>query len=413
APGILGGTGMDYAANLAANRAGTAEAQSAHPADAMAGNIAGSLPYAALPLEGIGGAALAGGVSGAASSPDWSNAGQTAGNAALGAGIGGAVGAAGKVAGVALGRLAPAAADASIPTAETIGPMVSDAYRQVKDLGAAYTPEAYGSLVAKINSDARAANINPKLNPRAAAAIESMQDHADAALQSGQPVTLTDLDQLRQFVNRNVTSSIEPSERYFGNQIRSNIDDFIASAGPDQMAAGAGPDAAAAIRNARDLAQRQFKAADLASALESADLRAASTYSGGNADNAIRQNMRRLYEGGNWTPQEAALAERTIRGGPGQGLLRYVGKTLNPSGIVGAGELLTGLTGHPAALGVGALGYGAKKASEALTNANARNLMATILRGGTRGPTPASVNLSPYSNALAAALAGYTGGGQR
>ena len=95
-------------------------------------------------------------------------------------------------------------------------------------------------------------------------------------------------------------------------------------------------------------------------------------------------------------------AERTIRGGPGQGALRYVGKTFNPSGIIGAYEGLDALSGHPASLAAGAIGAGAKAASTALTNANARNLMATILRGGTAAPPKPPVNLSPLARALAA-----------
>lgn len=402
APSILGGTGQDYGANLAANRADTAAAQGAHPGDTLAGNIASAVPYAALAPEGLLGAAGAGAVANAASSPDWSDLGQTGMSALEGGALGGGLGVAGRALGAGLGKLAPAAVDASTPTAETIGPMTSAAYQNVKDLGAAYTPEAYSGLVQKIAADAKDANLNPKLNPRASAAIEAMQSHADSALQSGTPITLTDIDQLRQFVNRNVTSATEPSERYFGNQIRGNIDNFVANAGPDQMASGAGPDAAAAIRNARDLAQRQFKASDLADTLGSADLRAASTYSGGNADNAIRQNMRRLYEGGNWTPEEAAQAERTIRGGPGQDTLRYVGKMLAPSGAIGAAEIIPAMHGYPAGLAGAAIGAGAKAASTAMTNANARNLMATILAGGKAAPPKPPVNLSPLANALAA-----------
>jgi hypothetical protein len=47
APSILGGTGQDYGTNLATNRADTAAAQTAHPADTMAGEIAGTLPCGA------------------------------------------------------------------------------------------------------------------------------------------------------------------------------------------------------------------------------------------------------------------------------------------------------------------------------------------------------------------------------
>jgi hypothetical protein len=257
------------------------------------------------------------------------------------------------------------------------------------------SPQAYGDLVQKIASDAKDANINPKLNPRADAAIEYMQSQ-----KSGNPITLTDLDQVRQFVNRNVTQNPEPSERYFGNQIRSNIDDFIQNAGPEHMAAGTGDEAAAAIQNARDLDTRAVKSQALADALQNAGLRAGSTSSGGNIDNVTRQNLRSVFQKGNFTPDESAQFTNTIMGGPVQNTMRTVVKILNPSGFVGAGEIASMLAGHPAGLAAAAVGYGAKKA------ANTQRLLATILNGGTP-PSPLPPANMP---ALARALAAYGGG---
>lgn len=402
-PAMLGGTGQDYGTNLAANRADTAAAQAAHPADAMSGNIAGAVPYAMLAPGGILGAAGAGAVSGAASSPDWSNLPQTGLSALEGGALGGGIGATAKGIGAGINAFRGAPVDASVPTLDTIEPMKTAAYKAADDLGAAYTPQAYSDLVSKIASDASDAKLNPKLNPRAAAAIEDMQTHADSALSSNTPITLTDLDQVRQFVNRNVTSNAESSERYFGNQIRNNIDEFIANAGPDQMAGEAGPDAAAAIQNARDLNTRYMKSQALVDALNKADNRASTTYSGGNLDNATRQQVRRLAEGRTaWTPDESAQLQTAMRGGPVQNALRYAGKVMAPSGLVGAGELGALVAGHPAALGFAGAGLGAKAASTALTEANTRNLMATILRGGTAAPSSQPMNLSPLANVLAA-----------
>jgi hypothetical protein len=67
-PEFLGGTGQNYAANLAANRAVTAHEQAQHPADAVAGNLAGGLPLLAVP--GVGGAGIMGACAAAPSLAD-------------------------------------------------------------------------------------------------------------------------------------------------------------------------------------------------------------------------------------------------------------------------------------------------------------------------------------------------------
>ena len=237
----------------------------------------------------------------------------------------------------------------------------------------------------------------------------------DAAVTNGTPITLTQLDQARQFVNRNVTNNPEPSERYFGNQIRNNIDEFIANAGPEHMAeafpilrAALAPSTAAqeladAIQNARELNTRYMKSQALSDALERAGNRTASTYSGGNLDNATRQQVRRLAEGRTaWTPDESAQLQTAMKGGRLQNYLRYAGKVMNPSGLIGAGELGALVAGHPSALAIAGAGYGAKTGANALTEANTRALMNTILRGGTAAPPVPSVNLSPLAKALAA-----------
>jgi hypothetical protein len=285
--------------------------------------------------------------------------------------------------------------------------MKNQAYQAADALGVSYQPEAFAGLVNKIKSDASAANIDPDLHRGAASVINNLSRTAD----EGNPITLTQLDQKRQLVSRDASGT--PADQFFGNQIRSNIDNFIQNAPPDAMASGSGPDAAAAIQTARNLNTRYAKSEALNDALEHAKDLAGGSGSGANLDNATRQAMRRAQDSQyGWTPDEAALLQQGIRGTPGQNALRTVGK-LAPTGLIGGLEVLGGGAGALAHGAVGAAvpaaiagtGMLSKAAADAMTRANARNLMATILRGGTRAPTPAPVNLSPYSNALAAALA--------
>jgi hypothetical protein len=89
--------------------------------------------------------------------------------------MGGAIGMGGEWLGGQLGKLAPAAADATVPTVETIGAMKNAAYKAVDELGVAYSPEAFSGLVGKITDDARAANIDPDLHRGAASVISNLQ----------------------------------------------------------------------------------------------------------------------------------------------------------------------------------------------------------------------------------------------
>lgn len=405
APSILGGNDRAYAGNLAENRAATEQAQQAHPADAMAGNIGAAVPYAMLAPEGVLGATVAGTIAGGANSPDWSNWQQTAKDAAIGGAAGGVLGKGGEWLGGQLGKLAPAAVDASVPTFETIGAMKNQAYKAADELGVSYSPEAFSGLVGKITDDARAANLDPDIHRGAASVIGNLQRTAE----NGEPITLTQLDQKRQLVSRDASGT--PADQFFGNQIRSNIDNFIANAGPDAMASGSGPEAAAAIQNARRLNTIYAKSEALNDQLEHARDLAGTSGSGANLDNKMRAAMRMTQDArGGWTPDEAALLQTGIRGGTGQNLLRKVGR-LAPTGIplgmealsAGGGYLAHGGAGAAVPLAIGGIGAASRGAADYMTNANARNLMATILAGGTKAPSAPPVNLSP----LAAGLAGY------
>lgn len=396
------GNDQGYSQNLADVRQAGQTASGASPGFALAGQIA---PAALFPGT-VAGAAGVGALEGLSSSPDFSDYRTTLANTLMGGGVGAGAGMAGKAIGAGLGKLVPSTVDASIPTLETIGSMKNAAYKAADDLGVAYTPQAIQGLADKIASDAAAARINPLVHPKAAGTIDTI----NSAAASEQPMTLTQLDQLRQVVGRDLGKGSGDAEKFFGNQIRGNIDNFIQSAGPEAMASGAGPEAAAAIATARDLAQRSFKAEALNEQLEHAKDLTGGSGSGANLDNATRQAMRRTQDTkGGWTPDEAAQLQQGIRGGTGQNLLRQVGR-LAPTGLMGGlealsgvgGALVHGIPGAAVPAAVGGVGQLAKSSADYMTNANARNLLATILRGGTAAPPKPPVDLSGLAKALAA-----------
>jgi hypothetical protein len=158
-----------------------------------------------------------------------------------------------------------------------------------------------------------------------------------------------------------------------------------------------------ALTQARALWSQLAKANTVTGAVDSAALRAASTGTGGNIDNATRQNLRRVYENGRgFTPDENDALLTAVRGTPGQNALRLVGR-LAPTGVVsggigasigaGAGSALGGPAG--AAVGsfaVPAVGQAAKMTADRMTGNNVQNLLDIIMAGGSRAATQARPN---------------------
>ena len=301
-----------------------------------------------------------------------------------GALLGAAFGAGGNVLGEALaaGGRALAGKKPSM-SADDLRAAKTAAYQQVDASGARYAPNAFDNMVATMAQDAKSANISPMRHPKAVSMMEEIQGLA------GTSPTLTQLDQLRQVIRRDVANATDAAEAFFGRKMIENIDNFIGAADGADMAAGSGPDAARVIGEARDLNTRFRKTEAVNDAVEAARLRAGSTGSGGNADNATRQEMRRLLQKGtNWTPDETDALETIIMGGRGQNALRLAGK-LAPQGnglmtALNVGHLVANpLIATPMAIAA----TGAKFAADRATGNNIDDLLEIIASGG-RAPSP-------------------------
>src|SRR5690606_33199213 len=153
--------------------------------------------------------------------------------------------------------------------------------------------------------------------------------------------------QLRQQVRRDLVQG-DKGEAHFGEMFIDVIDDFITKTAPSRVAAGAGDDAAnGAIPAGRTTHSLLRRSETLASAMTAARLRAASSGSGGNIDNSIRQELRKIItsdkKSRGFTKAELdAMEGIVVGGGKIQDVMRLIGK-LSPSG-----------NGLMAALGLGA-----------------------------------------------------------
>lgn len=322
-----------------------------------------------------------------------------AGLKALGSAVGSGTGAAiaqqiapgnalAEFAGQMIGGLGPAMLSGAFrnATAKSAGPSLDDlrlqkdaAYDAVDNLGVKYTPQSYKRLTGTIDAAAIADNISPTRHPKAFSFID------DIKTRYPQGLSLTEMDQLRQEVRRDIMASADAAERHFGEIIMDEIDDFIAKAGPGDVSAGSAKGASEAITAARELNARLRKTEIIEQAIDKADLFAASTGSGGNINNATRQKLRAILDNPKrsrgFSADELAAIEDVVRQGTGEKLLRLIGK-LSPSGNgLSLFGHLAGTAYNPAWAAVPVAGLAAKSGADAITKGKTVTLRALIARG--------------------------------
>ena len=284
------------------------------------------------------------------------------------------------------------AASKAAPTVEELQAAKQAAYKAADNAGAVYDPQGYDKMLTDVVAAFKKDRFNPKRHSVAASVFE------DLVAERGKPLTLTELDQLRQIVRRDVVNPSYKSadlaaDGHFGEIILDEIDNLIAS-----NAQGGGP-----ITAARELNTRLRKTELIERALVKAERRAASTGSGGNLNNAIRQNIRAILDDPKkaraFNKEELASMEKLVRQGKMEDLLRWVGK-FAPGGNGLIGMLQVGGTIlNPSMAALPIAGMAAKGLADKGTVDAAARLQAQIARGGKAlKPLP-----KPYSLPLLAA----------
>ena len=284
------------------------------------------------------------------------------------------------------GQAAQTVAKQSIPEIDELYAVKDAAYKAVDDLGARYDAAAIDDMATEMLKRAGADNINPDIHPKAFALLARVQN-------SPREMSLTQLDQLRQEIRRDLMSG-DKGEQHFGQEFINIIDDFIAKSTPARMAAGAGDDAAnAAILAARKAHSILRKSETLEDALDAARLRAASSGSGGNIDNSIRQELRKIItsekRSKGFTKAELdAMRGIVTGGGKVQDVLRLIGK-LSPSGNGLMAALGLGATmANPLSAAVPAAGLVAKSLSDRATGRGVNALTQMVRTGDVPNSLP-------------------------
>lgn len=201
------------------------------------------------------------------------------------------------------------------------------AYAASSAAGLQVSDTAMGRMASDIAAEAKRAGIDPTLHPKATTALGRIEQA------SGKPLSLEEIDTLRQIVG-DARGSIEAGERRIGQIMADKLDDFLDNLQPSDIAAGdkAG---VAKINEARERWNRMRRTEAIEDAITVAQHRTAASGSGGNVNNAIRQEIRKILDNPRkvrpFSAEERKLMERVVMGSPVENLLRLGGK-LSPEG---------------------------------------------------------------------------------
>lgn len=330
-----------------------------------------------LPARAIASAVTGGAMGGADAAARGQDAGVGAATGAvLGLGAPYAAAGIGKAAGAVAAKLAPAE---RAPAPPDLKEAAQAAYRAADGAGVQIGQPSWSGAIAGIRDAVLDAGIDRALHPRATAALSRFEQAAEMS------PTLRDTDLMRR-IAKSAASSLEPDERRIGSIMVQKLDDYIGGLQPADLVGGDAEVATKALGEARGLWGRARRAEAIDTAVENGELRAASSGSGGNAENAVRQEIRKILtdpkQWRGYSDEERALMARVVRGGPVQNIARLVGK-LSPEGNGLMLALGLGATAHDTSMAALPIaGYAAKKFAERAANSNVQRLQEAVRSGG-------------------------------
>jgi hypothetical protein len=287
----------------------------------------------------------------------------------------------------------------------------NDAYDTLKNLKAAYTPDAVTRLVDNLHGTLGKLTTTQTRHADAYSTVGAVTQDLEDLMTRGH-VTPNDLDELRQVITRDIVESTDKATQRVGLRLRETWDDFMNNAKQGDMAPMPGstatPQQVQVAQDAARVANSRFRKAEAVDeAMTVAGLKRGMTYAGGNADNATRQevtsliNPRSARRITNLSPEEEAAALKVNQGGsnPATSFVHDAARLYGRSSpLVGGLNMLQSLKqlGAATAAGAGAGLFGgpvgvishmvassaSKLISDAWTRNNVTNLMRVIAKGG-------------------------------
>jgi len=268
-------------------------------------------------------------------------------------------------------------------------------YQSPEVAAVVFKPSAVDALASSIEADLRRAKANVRLAPQTNALIDDLRVPV-----SGAAHTYEDLQTTRELLQKQAGNFANPQEQRAASVALEKLTKYIDNIPQADLAAGNAAQASARITAARGDYASAKTAERVADKIYNAELGAGSAHSGGNIQNALRQQTKTLLsKKGRRGLNEAEFAqvEEGVKGSLPANVLRATGKLLGGGGGLGA-ALTTGgaygLFGLPG-LVAAPFGYGIKKAGDVLARRKAEALVQAILE---RAPSAASQTRANIAN---------------
>jgi hypothetical protein len=324
-----------------------------------------------------------------------------------GATFGALAGMGGNVAGEALSSVAGKVAGAfnkrpNVPTVDELKAASHRAYDAADQAGVVFNQNGVQQLRSNVVKTLTDRGFDPVNEPGVMPVLKRLND-------MGGNVTLKGLDTVRKVASNGFIPGNKSNNAALG-EIIDHIDNLVQSADPSTIIMGDAAKGAQAIQEARELWGRGAKLDRMQKLMERAELNAGSTGSGGNVENASRQQTKRLLTNENLgrglTADEREAAKKAVLGSQVQNALRLAGK-LSPQGNGLMLSMGVGTSALAPAIGIPAMlaGFGAKKGAEAMTKGNTKYLADLIASGGNAAAiTPAKNALQRLSEAKRQAI---------
>lgn len=225
--------------------------------------------------------------------------------------------------------------------------------------------------------------------------------------------TPTQLQNVRTMI-QNIRRSKDDNEARFGSILMDEFDRILTNPASNHFYGGDGVLSGKNLQAANRYWQQFSKADELDDAAWRAENRAGSTHSGGNINNAMRQNVRGVWERNGmerYTPDENAALETAVRGGKIENLMRKLGTYSPTRGPLWTAAWLETLHQYPEiATILGVTTHGAKIAGDQMTKRNLNEAMRVVRAGGVRNPVlPPPNAIERGADRVRRALPGVTG----
>lgn len=217
----------------------------------------------------------------------------------------------------------------------------------------------------------------PRLQPSSSAMLDVLIE------EGANPMRIEDVENLRRLTTQSLPSNAADADRRLSTIMKDEITQYLE---------GLNDPVASTLTEARDAYRRGSAAGAVETATDRAALRAATSGTGGNEINAIRQNLRRILEqprlSRSFTEQELGQIRQIVEGTPDQNVLRSLSRIAPSTGGLSAMLGVGGAMASPeAALPIMGAGELARYAGERSTRSSIARLLQSLAPDRTLAPS--------------------------